>query len=167
MAQGERVNYATFLIAPIIMVVGFFAITLIFQKADDIPLAQGLTEAYSTLPLTEVFIDIINVLVVTTIVQLIILILSLLLGVYRTTTVVAFTILSLLAGFVLSFSPLGESLIWSIVVRFHLKQYDQYLNMFINLLRSGLIFVVATLIGIGLVGIFAVFSRLKTNIIPS
>ena len=153
-----------FIITPVfvlVMALLFFAIHARLQPLDDIPWAQGTAAPLVSIRFTDRVVQSLPVLVVAMIVQLFLLWLAGLLDVYNAAQVMGFTILSVLVGLLVAFSPLGEAWIWRIVVRLHLKQYDLYLDILLSVLRNGILMVVGGGSGSVLLGLCALKRHLK------
>lgn len=75
--------------------------------------------------------------------------------------VILFAVVAPLVGLFLSRTRLGQELIWSIVFRFHLKQNDHMLDIYLALLHDGFAIVTGLLIGFALVTIAVLRQRLK------
>jgi len=164
LANQRQQILGVFIITPVIVLVMallFFAIHARLQPLDDIPWAQGTVAPLVSIRFTDRVIQSLPVLVVTIIVQLLLLGLAGLLNVYNAAQVMGFTILSVLLGLLVAFSPLGEAWIWRIVVRLHLKQSDLYLDVLLTVLRSGVLMAVGAGSGSVLLGLCALKRHLK------
>ncbi len=159
----QKLNYKQelpiILVTSTLLVLVLLIIGLILPKpVDDIPLAQGLQET-SIESQTDIFNKLISLVTVVTIGLFVAFQFCKLFNIHSTKIALSVAIVSTLGGVVLASSPIAEDLIWAIVLRFHLKQYDQYLTFFILTIRILLALGWSILLGLGLAGVHVLPSR--------
>lgn len=132
----------------VLLVFYVFLPNLFAAKPDDIPWAQGVGESTTENPVIHrSFQDIGMSLTALILAQLILIFVGKLIRVDAKWVALIMAV-SLMLGIAVEFSSIGNSIIWGIMFRFRLEKYDAYVNLYLNLLSAGFIFVFSTVFGV-------------------
>ena len=153
------------LLTGIVTTVMFVLVTLTLPKPDDgIPWAQNMQEV--TAPTQDVLYRFIRTFVVVVAMN------TAIWGYFRLRNIQKLSLLVLTmftasaSGLLFSALPVAYDAVWSIIIKFHLKQPEQYLNLVVTVLYSVLTIGVGTSIGLLVLSLVNGTSREKRQVKP-
>lgn len=135
----SAMDVAVFLfVSSISLIVFWYAAALLPKPVDDIPWAAGTSEATILFSLSDRLLEITRLLIPILVINLITYVACKMMGVYPIRYLMVCAMASTLGGLALAQSPAGYQFVWDLIIYFHLKRQDAYLDLTLHALSSGL-----------------------------